>query len=114
MSRYFFQPTYAPTRVVTCNSSIDKSFLLEIIDDFKKILTFMPTGMFPATLTASIQYEAEAAITEHIALSLRGSVQYLYYRVYGDIYPTNPTPEEIKKINDIWIGIGHPENIITT
>jgi hypothetical protein len=116
MPTYFYQNQlrgYRSNQAVVCNSNIDRSFLLEIVDDFKQILAFMPSGMFPATLTADIQYETEAAITENIVLSLQGTVQYLYYRVYGDIYPVNPTIEDIKKINDIWIGIGHPENIIT-
>jgi hypothetical protein len=73
----------------------------------------MPPGLFPATLTADIQYEADAQATEQVFLSLQGSVMFLYYRVYGEPYPEVPNAEQVQKINNIWIGIGHPENIIT-
>jgi len=114
MPQYFYQSQYTPTQVVTCNSTVDKSFLLEIVDDFKKILAFMPVGVFPATLNADIQFEADAQATENITLSLQGTVMYLYVRVFGEAYPANPTSEQRAKINSIWLGIGHPENIIAT
>jgi hypothetical protein len=111
MPSYFNVPTYIP-QVVTCNSSLDKSFLLEIVDDFKKLLIYFPTGLFPATLTANITFETPAQATETINLSLQGSVVYLYQVVFKERYPANPTSEQRAKINSIWIGIGHPENII--
>ncbi len=114
MPRYFHQSVYTPPQVVTCNSSVDKSFLLEIIDDFKKILAFMPAGDFPATLNANITFQASATATETVVLSLQGTVMYLYSRVFGEKYPANPTPEQRAKINSIWVGIGHPENIIAS
>jgi hypothetical protein len=84
------------------------------VSDFKKILAFMPVGEFPATLNANIQFEAQAEITENIVLSLQGTVMYLYTRVFGEAYPTSPTSEQRAKINSIWLGIGHPENIIAS
>jgi hypothetical protein len=72
----------------------------------------MPAGIFPATLTADLLFETVATSNEEIVLSLEGSVMFLYSRVYGEPYPLIPTTSQIKKINDIWIGIGHPENII--
>ena len=96
----------------TCKPSLETPFLLEIVQVFKKIIAYMPPGIFPSTLTASLRYETLATSTEEITLSLEGSVIFLYSRVYGEPYPLVPTGEQIKKINDIWIGIGHPENII--
>jgi len=111
MPAYLYHKKYVAQQDIC--KTLDTSFLLEIVDDFKKILTFMPSGLFPATVTADIKYEADAQATEQITLSLQGSVMFIYYRVYGEAYPQVPTAEQIQKINDIWIGIGHPENIIT-
>lgn len=74
----------------------------------------MPVGVFPSTLNADIQFEAQAEATENIVLSLKGTVMYLYSRVFGEPYPANPTSEQRAKINSIWLGIGHPENIIAS
>lgn len=97
-----------------CSLQTDIAFLLEIISDFKQILTYMPSGNFPSTLRADITFETEATMTENIVLSLQGTVIFLYQHVYNEPYPTSPTPAQIVKINDIWVGIGHPENIIPT
>jgi len=110
MPRYFDLNSVKPQ----CNIESDTAFLLTIVDDFKKILTFMPSGNFPSTLIADITFETEAMMTENIVLSLQGTVIFLYQHVYNEVYPTNPTPTQIVKINDIWVGIGHPENKIPT
>jgi hypothetical protein len=115
MPTYFYQSqatTYAASQTIVCKSSIDKSFLLEIVDDFKKILEFMPVGEFPSTLRSDINFEAKAEISETISLNLEGTVIFLYARMFNEPYPTNPTEEQRDKINSIWVGIGHPENII--
>jgi hypothetical protein len=111
MPTYFYQKS-SSDELPPCDSTSDLAFLSEIIGDFKKLLTFLPTGEFPATLTTNIQFEARADITENIVLSLEGSVQFLYSRIYNEEYPTRPTLKQIQQINDIWIGIGHRENII--
>lgn len=92
----------------------DTSFVIEMIHDLKKLLTFMPTGIFATTLGNDIKFEAKAEVTETIQLSLQGSVAYLFVRLFNEPYPANPTPSQIEKINAIWVGIGHPENIIPT
>jgi hypothetical protein len=114
MPTYFYQKSLINQGLPPCNSTSDLAFLTEIVNDFKKLLTFMPAGEFPATLIANIQFEAKAIVTENIVLTLQGTVQFLYSRIYGEAYPKHPTAKQIKQINNIWIGIGHPENIIYT
>jgi len=112
MPTYFYQKTLFDQGLAPCDATSDLAFLNEIVGDFKKLLSFMPSGEFPATLTTNIQFEARADITENIVLSLEGTVQFLYSRIYNEVYPSRPTPKQIQQINDIWIGIGHRENII--
>ena len=114
MPQYFYQPGYSSPKVVKCNTNLDKTFLIEIINDFKKILAYLPVGVFPSTLNADIAFEAQVQATQEINLSLQGTVMFLYARVFGEPYPSKPTSDQRARINSIWTGIGRPENMIAS
>jgi len=102
-----------------CGSSIslatDLTFVTQAIDFFIEVVKNMPPGFFPATLINQMKFETPASATETIVItSLQVTVEFLYKHLFNERYPTNPTPIQIEKINAIWVGIGHPENIITT
>ena len=109
MPTFFSPPMYTPTQ---CNNTSDSNFLLAVVFSLKKVINYLPTGVFPETLRTPLTFRTTASATQYITLSLQGTVEFLYSRVYREPYPTNPTLIQKKQINDIWIGIGHPENII--
>ena len=96
-----------------CVCPDDTDFLLEIVDDFKQLLVNFPAGLYPATITLALKFDSKADVTETIQLSLEGSVMYIYMRMFKEPYPSMPFTElQRQRINAIWEGIGHPENII--
>lgn len=117
MPSYFTVTGATPQITAVCDSALDTAFLLEIVTDFKKILGYMPVGVFPVTVLANIQFETDATVTETVVLDLAGTVILLYSQLFNEPYPdmTKPlTDLQRERINAIWTGIGHPENIIPT
>jgi hypothetical protein len=115
MPSYFTVTGATPQITAVCDSALDTAFLLEIVSDFKKILGYMPFGTFPVTVRASIQFETDATVTETIVLDLAGTVILLYSQLFNEPYPEMPfTDLQRERINAIWVGVGHPENIIPT
>jgi len=98
-----------------CYTSNDEyKFLLETIDNFKKMLTFMRPGTFGASMSEMMIYESKAAQGEVVVLKETGLVAYIYFKMFGSPQPTEPNAEEIDRINYIWTAIGKPENKIPT
>ena len=102
-----------------CGSSVslasDLTFVMQAIDFFIEVVKNMPSGFFPSTLINPIKFETPASATETIVInSLQVTVEFLYKHLFKELYPANPVGVQIEKINAIWVGIGHPENIITT
>ena len=96
-----------------CVCSDDTDFLLEIVDDFKQLLLNFPAGLYPATISLTLEFDSKADTTNQIKLSLEGSVIYIYIKMFKEPYPAEPLTElQRQRINAIWEGIGHPENII--
>jgi hypothetical protein len=115
MPSYFTVTGATPQITAVCDSALDTAFLLEIVADFKKILGYMPYGTFPVTVRANIQFETDATVTETVVLDLAGTVILLYSQLFKEPYPEMPFTElQRGRINAIWTGIGHPENIIPT
>jgi len=117
MPSYFTVTGTTSQITAVCDSALDTAFLLEIVSDFKKILGYMPYGTFPVTVRANIQFETKAMMSENIVLDLAGTVILLYSQLFKEPYPdmTKPlTDLQRERINAIWIGVGHPENIIPT
>lgn len=93
---------------------VELAFLSDVIAKFKQVVNYMPPGDFTMEVQAKAVFSSHASSTETISLSLAGSVAFIYIQVYKEPYPTNPTPTQIARINEIWIGIGYPENVLPT
>lgn len=112
MPRVFQQTKYIPPKVLVCESSNNLSFLRGLINTLQKVVTVMPSGIFPATLRTDVEFKSPASVVEKISLSLQGTVMFLYQQVFDAPYPENPTSLQQEKINAIWVGIGYPENVV--
>lgn len=97
------------------SSDNDLVFLQEIARDIKKLVEHYPEGLYPVTVALALEFETEASTTEQIELTLEGTVIYIYIKMFKEPYPVMPfTDLQRERINAIWSGIGHPENIIPT
>jgi hypothetical protein len=83
-----------------------------MVTNFKQIVNFMPPGDFTMEIQAKAVFAAPATSTQTVNLSLEGTVAFIYIQVYKEAYPTNPTPTQIERINEIWVGLGYPENVL--
>jgi hypothetical protein len=104
------------TGACPCDSYSDElAFIGEIVDDFKNLIKNYPEGLYPVTIKLALKFESKATVAEKVELSLEGTVIFIYTRMFKEPYPTAPfTKLQRERINAIWQGIGHPENIIPT
>jgi len=113
MRSYFSVGAIASQLKDLCDCSLDAEFLIKIVGNFKTLLQHMPSGVFPLTLSAKIEFKTEATITEDIVFDLSGTVVFIYTQMFQEPYPSAPFTElQRQRINAIWQAIGHPENII--
>ena len=89
----------------------EKDFLKTIIYDFKKLLAFRDEGLY-SDLHSQKTYAASVSGVEKITLSKTGTMMYYYYLVYNERYPKEPTIEQQRRINEIWIAMKMPENVV--
>jgi hypothetical protein len=89
----------------------ERYFLRTMISSFSKILAFNAPGYFGEMYSQKV-WKANSAMVEKIDLTLQGTMVYLYIYVYKEQFPKSPTPEQQQKINEVWIAMGHPENVI--
>jgi len=115
MRRYFSIPKII-TESCPCDSYSDElAFITEIVDNFKDLVKNYPEGVYPVTIALALKFESKASITEKVELSLEGTVIFIYTKMFKEPYPSRPFTElQRQRINAIWEGIGHPENIIPT
>lgn len=93
--------------------SVELEFLRNITADIKKLIQHYPEGNYPVTIAIPLEFETTATVTEEIELSLEGTVIFIYIKMFKEPYPAMPfTDLQRERINAIWSGIGHPENII--
>jgi hypothetical protein len=104
------------TGACACNSYSDElAFIGEIVDDIKNLIKNYPEGLYPVTIKLALKFESKATVSEKVELSLEGTVIFIYTKMFKEPYPTAPlTKLQRERINAIWKGIGHPENIIPT
>jgi hypothetical protein len=114
MRRYFSVPKIT-SETCPCDNTDELDFMREIVDNFKTLVTHYPEGFYPVTIKVDLKFEAPAVVTEKIVLSLQGTVIYIYTKMFKEPYPSAPFTElQRQRINAIWKGIGHPENIIAS
>jgi hypothetical protein len=114
--RFHFTTLLNPPQACPCAEYPDElAFLREITDDFKKLIEHYPEGLYPVTIALPLNFESKVTATESIELSLEGTVIYIYTKMFKEKYPSLPYTElQRDRINAIWKGIGHPENIIAS
>ena len=88
----------------------DKTFLVSIIQN---IIDVLPEPL-NTRLIAPLMYQSSAKASDTIQLGPKGSSLLVYYQVFKEKYPDNPTSEQISKMNAVWIGLGYPENVLPT
>jgi len=91
----------------------DKSFVLTMIGDLRRLLIYMPIGLYGKEIFGTYVYKAESKVTNAITLNLLGTAMVIYYQVFKEMYPEkNASNDQIERMNAVWQAIGHPENII--
>jgi len=74
----------------------------------------MNAGLYGGIVYKSNTNTSNATATDGIKLTLDGYVIYVYSLVFKEPYPEKPyTPEQIGRINEIWVALGHPEKQIS-
>ena len=93
------------------NYTFEVNFLKTIIVDFKKLLIFCKNGMFGEIHSQNVWTE-NISQAEELKLTTIGTMYYLYFKVFGEVASINPTPAQQRNINEVWIAMGYPENVI--
>ena len=93
------------------NLKFERDFLKEIIDDFKRVLVFLDAGIF-GKLFFQHAYKATVDQTQTIKLNVFGTMAFLYILKYKEEFPLNATTEQQQRINEIWIIMKMPENVV--
>jgi len=89
----------------------EKEFLKNVITDFQSLLSFMDLK-FGHKYAFGLLYLASSKTEEKQFLSLEGTMMLYFIHLTKRSYPKIPTAEDIKCINAIWDGLGHPEKKI--
>ena len=91
--------------------AFELNFLKTMITNFKRILVFLKPGMF-GELRAQNVWTESISQAEEFKFTQLGTMYYLYFKVFGEIVSLSPTPEQQRNINEVWIAMGYPENVI--
>ena len=94
------------------SKEFDKTFVLTMIQDLRRLLIYLPKGIYGKEMFGSYVYNANAKEETIVELNLLGTVMVFYYQIFKEKYPENPNVQETERINAIWEAIGHPENKI--
>jgi len=92
--------------------STKKLFLSTIIDDFIKIILFLPKGKYGTNINNRLIFDAKAEGSSAVSISIEGYVAYIFARVTKKRYPRTleeATPSDIALVNDIWFSLGYPD-----
>lgn len=91
--------------------AFERSFLKTMIDDFKQLLLYKDKGYFD-NIQYHLEYQAKAAITEKVKLSKTGTMMYYYWLAYKEPFPKTPDNIQQQRINEIWLAMNMPENVV--
>jgi hypothetical protein len=95
-----------------CNSLESESkFVVSLIESFQKLLAFQRPGKY-GEIHAMKVYDAKAARTDVIKLSVEGYVMMIYMKVFKEDYPKMPSKKQVDQINEIWDALKLPEKKI--
>jgi len=90
-----------------------KKITSEVITDLEALLAFMDMK-FGHKYAYGLMYTGSAGMTVKETLTQHGTLIYFFVLLTKRPYPETPTAEDIKYINAIWDGLGHPENKLPT
>ena len=90
----------------------DKTFVLTMISDLRRLLIYLPTGLYGKKFYGDFEYQAKASETQVKTLDIYYSGLLIYYQFFKEEYPEKPSTQQIGRMNAVWEAIGHPENII--
>ena len=85
-----------------CSVEKEKDFLLRIVEGLQKLVVFVPGTHYGGTFYASKIYDDKAEQAQVARLNLEGTVALLYVLAYKEGWPKCPTPEQQKRIDEIY------------
>lgn len=91
--------------------AFEKKFLKTIISDFRQLLMYKDKDYFD-NIQYSYEYKAKATVVETVKLSKIGTMMYIYWMAYKERVPECPNTIEQTRINEIWLAMNMPENVI--
>jgi hypothetical protein len=91
--------------------TFELNFLKTMISGFKRILPFLDPGIF-GKLNFNHVFKGKASATEIHLLNIHGQMKIIYFVAFKEAFPTSPTPEQQRNINEVWVAMGYPENVI--
>jgi hypothetical protein len=91
--------------------AFEKNFLTIMIDDFKQLLMYKDKGYFD-NVQYSLDFQAKAKATEKLKLSKTGTMMYYYWLAYKEPFPKTPDNTQQQRINEIWLAMNMPENVV--
>jgi hypothetical protein len=89
----------------------EKHFLKTIIADFQQILTFLRPGIFGQMHSQRVWFETVKQV-ESYQLTEIGTMYYIYYKMFGEAASTTPTYQQQRNINQVWLAMKLPQNVI--
>lgn len=87
-------------------------FVIDIVDSIQKLLAFVNPGKFGEIILNYIAFQSKVEQADIIKLDLNGYMIYIYKKAFKETFPSEPTPQQIERINAIWEALGHPEKKI--
>ena len=88
-----------------------KKFLSTVIDDFIKIILFLPAGLYGKDIKNRLIFNGTVTGSTSVVVSIDGYVAYIFARVTNRPYPKTleeASETDIALVNDIWFSLGYP------
>ena len=96
---------------VIMDLAYEKHFLKTIIADFQQILVFLRPGNFGQLHSQQVWKETVKQV-EGYQLTQLGTMYWIYYKMFGEIASTTPTYQQQRNINQVWLAMNVPQNVI--
>ena len=91
--------------------AFEKHFLKTMVADFQQILVFLRPGIFGQLHSQSIMIETVKQV-EGYHLTQLGTMYYIYFKMFGEVASTTPTYQQQRNINQVWLAMKLPQNVI--
>ena len=91
--------------------AFEKNFLRTMVADFQQILVFLRPGMFGQMHSQRVWQETVKQV-EGYHLTQLGTMYYIYFKMFGEAASTTPTYQQQRNINQVWLAMKLPQNVI--